>query len=200
MKKHKTRENEIAQTPENKIIILSEAKDLFQNTAITISGNFLESAALHPTPAVQREGLQQLFGDVWEWTSSGYTGYPGYKPLPGALGEYNGKFMSSQVILRGGSCVTLPQLTSAPPIATSSHPPPAGSSPASAWPATWPGMMPNNRRTCCHRPVSRLWFGRNFVRVAGIQPHTRGQAALSGEGFPSDTHRHRTSSSLIRSL
>ena len=71
-----------------------------------LSGNFIESAALHPTPAIQREGLQQLFGDVWEWTSSGYTGYPGYKPLPGALGEYNGKFMSSQVILRGGSCVT----------------------------------------------------------------------------------------------
>ena len=69
-------------------------------------GNFFESAALHPTPARSTPGLQQLFGDVWEWTQSGYTGYPGYKPLPGALGEYNGKFMSSQVILRGGSCVT----------------------------------------------------------------------------------------------
>ena len=64
--------------------------------------NLLESTTLHPTPAA----THQLFGDVWEWTSSGYTGYPGYKPLPGALGEYNGKFMSSQVILRGGSCVT----------------------------------------------------------------------------------------------
>jgi len=70
------------------------------------SGNFVESGRLHPTPARALSGLQQIFGDVWEWTSSGYTGYPGYQPLPGALGEYNGKFMSSQVILRGGSCVT----------------------------------------------------------------------------------------------
>ena len=71
-----------------------------------VHGNFVESGKLHPIPATAESGLQQLFGDVWEWTSSGYTGYPGYKPLPGALGEYNGKFMSSQVVLRGGSCVT----------------------------------------------------------------------------------------------
>ena len=68
--------------------------------------NFLESTNLHPTPASNTPGLQQMFGDVWEWTASGYTGYPGYRSLPGALGEYNGKFMSSQIILRGGSCVT----------------------------------------------------------------------------------------------
>ena len=76
------------------------------STAPEASGNMLETSNLHPTPAPIVPGLQQLFGDTWEWTSSGYTGYPGYKPLPGALGEYNGKFMSSQVILRGGSCVT----------------------------------------------------------------------------------------------
>ncbi len=69
-------------------------------------GNLLETGNLHPIPATAAPGLQQLFGDVWEWTASGYTGYPGYKPLPGALGEYNGKFMSSQIVLRGGSCVT----------------------------------------------------------------------------------------------
>ena len=74
-----------------------------------VKGMLLESGALHPLPPValeDRHQPQQLFGDVWEWTASPYTGYPGYKPLPGALGEYNGKFMSSQMVLRGGSCVT----------------------------------------------------------------------------------------------
>ena len=70
------------------------------------NANMLESGALHPTRAASAPGLQQMFGDVWEWTASAYTGYPGYHPLPGALGEYNGKFMSSQMVLRGGSCVT----------------------------------------------------------------------------------------------
>jgi ergothioneine biosynthesis protein EgtB len=68
--------------------------------------NLLESNHLHPTRASSLPGLQQLYGDVWEWTASAYLGYPGYHPLPGALGEYNGKFMSSQMVLRGGSCVT----------------------------------------------------------------------------------------------
>ena len=70
-----------------------------------IRGNLLDSGSLHPTVA-PGDGIDQLFGDAWEWTASPYTGYPGYKPLPGALGEYNGKFMSGQMILRGGSCVT----------------------------------------------------------------------------------------------
>ena len=71
----------------------------------SIQGNFLDTGRLHPAIA-SGDGLDQLFGDSWEWTASPYTGYPGYKPLPGALGEYNGKFMSGQMILRGGSCVT----------------------------------------------------------------------------------------------
>jgi len=75
-------------------------------TTAPANSNLLESAALHPTRASSAPGLQQLFGDTWEWTASAYTGYPGYHPLPGALGEYNGKFMSSQIVLRGGSCVT----------------------------------------------------------------------------------------------
>jgi ergothioneine biosynthesis protein EgtB len=78
----------------------------FVASQTAVSGNLLESQALHPQPAHAASGPQQIFGDVWEWTQSPYTGYPGYKPLPGALGEYNGKFMSSQMILRGGSCVT----------------------------------------------------------------------------------------------
>ncbi|HEY4382065.1 MAG TPA: ergothioneine biosynthesis protein EgtB [Acidobacteriaceae bacterium] len=68
--------------------------------------NLLESGSLQPVRASSLPGLQQIYGDVWEWTASAYTGYPGYRPLPGALGEYNGKFMSSQMVLRGGSCVT----------------------------------------------------------------------------------------------
>jgi len=70
------------------------------------SGNFVESGYWQPRAARAADGLQQLFGDVWEWTGSPYVSYPGYRPLPGALGEYNGKFMCGQWVLRGGSCVT----------------------------------------------------------------------------------------------
>jgi ergothioneine biosynthesis protein EgtB len=81
----------------------------FVAAQLPTAGNFLESQVLHPELAHTAHNSrqpQQIFGDVWEWTQSPYTGYPGYKPLPGALGEYNGKFMSSQMVLRGGSCVT----------------------------------------------------------------------------------------------
>ena len=72
-----------------------------------IKGNFAESGYYHPIPLLENvSGLKQLFGDVWEWTRSSYSPYPGYKTLPGALGEYNGKFMSGQNVLRGGSCAT----------------------------------------------------------------------------------------------
>ncbi len=70
------------------------------------TGNLLPTGNLHPMPAEPEHGLQQLFGDVWEWTSSPYTAYPGFKPAPGAVGEYNGKFMIDQQVLRGGCTVT----------------------------------------------------------------------------------------------
>ncbi len=98
-------------------------------TGLAIEGNFVDSGRFHPAPATVREGeppgephshgsagaspsqsenaaLQQMFGDVWEWTRSAYLPYPGYRAVPGALGEYNGKFMCNQMVLRGGSCAT----------------------------------------------------------------------------------------------
>ena len=68
-------------------------------------GNLLAGTPVPPR-AGQGEGLVQMFGDVWEWTASPYVAYPGFRPLPGALGEYNGKFMCGQWVLRGGSCAT----------------------------------------------------------------------------------------------
>jgi ergothioneine biosynthesis protein EgtB len=73
--------------------------------ALPIRGNFAESGRFRTAPAVA-PGLQQLYGDVWEWTASAYLGYPGFKPAEGAVGEYNGKFMCNQFVLRGGSCAT----------------------------------------------------------------------------------------------
>lgn len=69
-----------------------------------ITGNLRDSDFLQPV-ALQTEHCQ-LYGDVWEWTQSAYAPYPGYQTPPGAIGEYNGKFMSNQFVLRGGSCVT----------------------------------------------------------------------------------------------
>ncbi|HXZ31063.1 MAG TPA: ergothioneine biosynthesis protein EgtB [Terriglobales bacterium] len=68
-------------------------------------GTFLEDYVFHPQ-AARAEGNQQMFGDVWEWTASPYVAYPGFQPAAGAVGEYNGKFMCNQLVLRGGSCAT----------------------------------------------------------------------------------------------
>ena len=76
---------------------------------LPMDGNFVESERFHPAPAGRASEisqLQQMFGDVWEWTRSSYSPYPGYRAAPGALGEYNGKFMCNQYVLRGGSCAT----------------------------------------------------------------------------------------------
>lgn len=69
-------------------------------------GQLLEGDALHPLAAAGEQGLRGMFGGVWEWTASAYLGYPGYAAVPGALGEYNGKFMSNKMVLRGGSVAT----------------------------------------------------------------------------------------------
>jgi ergothioneine biosynthesis protein EgtB len=77
---------------------------------LPVQGNFADSGALRPlapcTTSNAEHGPVQMFGDVWEWTSSPYVGYPGYRPAKSALGEYNGKFMCGQWVLRGGSCAT----------------------------------------------------------------------------------------------
>jgi len=74
---------------------------------VDVQGRFVESERYHPgTIESDRAGLAQMYGEVWQWTASPYTPYPGYAPPSGALGEYNGKFMCNQYVLRGGSCAT----------------------------------------------------------------------------------------------
>ena len=72
----------------------------------SIEGNFVNSRHFHPAPAKGNDGLRQMLGDAWQWTASPYVPYPGYRPAEGAIGEYNGKFMCNQYVLRGGSCAT----------------------------------------------------------------------------------------------
>jgi ergothioneine biosynthesis protein EgtB len=74
-----------------------------RSVAGPVTGNFAESGRLHPAPL---GSVARWFGDVWQWTASSYAPYPGFVTLPGALGEYNGKFMCNQFVLRGGSCAT----------------------------------------------------------------------------------------------
>jgi ergothioneine biosynthesis protein EgtB len=87
----------------------TEAEWEFAAHALPIEGNFVESGALHPLALREAPAAgvpAQMFGDVWEWTRSDYAPYPGFRTAPGAVGEYNGKFMCNQYVLRGGSCAT----------------------------------------------------------------------------------------------
>ncbi len=87
----------------------SESEWEIAASKISVEGNFVDDGRYHPVALSDKKSngtLRQMFGDVWEWTRSPYVPYPGYRTLPGALGEYNGKFMSNQMVLRGGSCVT----------------------------------------------------------------------------------------------
>ncbi|HEY1145102.1 MAG TPA: ergothioneine biosynthesis protein EgtB [Allosphingosinicella sp.] len=73
---------------------------------VPVEGRFVDAGRFHPGPASGSAALQQLYGDAWQWTHSAYVGYPNYKPSSGAIGEYNGKWMADQWVLRGASCAT----------------------------------------------------------------------------------------------
>jgi ergothioneine biosynthesis protein EgtB len=74
--------------------------------SVPLAGNLMDRGLYHPQPAASDDGLTQMIGDVWEWTASPYSPYPGFRPAAGAVGEYNGKFMVNQMVLRGGAAVT----------------------------------------------------------------------------------------------
>lgn len=86
--------------------LATEAEWEVASTNLNIEGNFVETENFHPTLHIDGNSIKQMYGSVWEWTQSNYLPYPGYKVPEGAIGEYNGKFMSGQMVLRGGSCAT----------------------------------------------------------------------------------------------
>jgi len=87
----------------------TEAEWEFAGEGLPLSGNFADRGHFHPCAEASEDAvpqLRQMYGDVWEWTSSPYTAYPRFRPASGAIGEYNGKFMCNQIVLRGGAAVT----------------------------------------------------------------------------------------------
>jgi ergothioneine biosynthesis protein EgtB len=77
-----------------------------QDPATVIEGHYADSGIWTPVATTTHRRFSQMFGSVWEWTSSPYSPYPGFRPAAGAVGEYNGKFMTGQYVLRGGSCLS----------------------------------------------------------------------------------------------
>jgi ergothioneine biosynthesis protein EgtB len=86
--------------------LATEAEWEHAASSLLITGNFADDRRYHPLAASNDAQLEQMYGDVWEWTGSAYLAYPGFRPAAGAVGEYNGKFMCNQFVLRGGSCAT----------------------------------------------------------------------------------------------
>ena len=84
----------------------TEAEWEHASAGLAVAGNFMGAGRLEPAAPPPGAGLRQMFGDLWEWTRSAYAPYPGFRPATGAVGEYNGKFMAGQFVLRGGACVT----------------------------------------------------------------------------------------------
>jgi len=86
--------------------LATEAEWEIASLKLELEGNFVEDQIFHPSSIPDTNSIKQMFGNVWEWTQSNYLPYPGYKVPEGAIGEYNGKFMSNQMVLKGGSCAT----------------------------------------------------------------------------------------------
>jgi ergothioneine biosynthesis protein EgtB len=84
----------------------TEAEWELAAVAAPVEGNLLDRGVWHPQGVAETPAVAQCYGDVWEWCASSYAPYPGFRPLAGSLGEYNGKFMCNQLVVRGGSCVT----------------------------------------------------------------------------------------------
>lgn len=143
---------------------------------VPIQGNLLMSDALHPQPAQGDGPLLQIYGDTWECTQSAYLPYPGFCTAPGAVGEYNGKFMCNQMVLRGGSCITPPVIFD-PATATFFRLAPVGNLAACVWRVKF---LPDDSTS--HHPTRFILGddGREGAAIAIMSPRgSRGDLAMA---------------------